>query len=119
MIRDRALVAAMCSVLRRVVFVKGEVLAREGEVVREMFFLEAGRVKQEREADDDEDEEEEEAVQAEAREGEREHKGRGLAARGADGLRAARREVGGARGLVRRRCMPCSAEVSELQGRLD
>ena len=51
--RDRALVAAMCSVLRRVVFVKGEVLAREGEVVREMFFLEAGRVKQEREADDD------------------------------------------------------------------
>ena len=62
---DKALVAALCGVLRRAVFVKGEVLAREGEVVRELFFLEAGKIKQERAADDDEEEDEDEEVEKE------------------------------------------------------
>ena len=48
---DRALVGALCAVLRRVVFVTGEVIAREGEVVRELLFLEHGRVIQAMAAD--------------------------------------------------------------------
>ena len=41
---DPALVGAVCSVLRRNVFMPGEQLCKEGEVVREMFFLESGKV---------------------------------------------------------------------------
>ena len=52
---DRALVGALCSVLRRAVFVSGEVIAREGEVAREMFFLESGRVLQEREEEEEDE----------------------------------------------------------------
>ena len=59
---DKALVAALCSVMRRVVFVAGEVIAREGEVIRELFFIESGRVLQAAPelggADDEEDDEE-------------------------------------------------------------
>ena len=54
---DRALVGALCSVLRRAIFVSGEVIAREGEVVRELFFLESGRVMQANLIDSDEEDE--------------------------------------------------------------
>ena len=56
---DRALVGAICSVLRRAIFVSGEIIAKEGEVVRELFFLESGRVMQATSADSDEEEEDE------------------------------------------------------------
>jgi hypothetical protein len=41
---DRALVGAICSVLRRAIYVTDEIIAREGEVVRELSFVESGSV---------------------------------------------------------------------------
>ena len=43
----RLCVKTMCSVLRRTTFLPGEVIVKEGDLVREMFFLDKGFVVQE------------------------------------------------------------------------
>jgi len=41
---DKAMLGVLCGVLRRCVFLKGDVLSQQGGVANEMFILEVGRV---------------------------------------------------------------------------